>query len=242
MRFWYFQLTVATGAIAALALIPSAHGQETDRFEVASVVPNLSGEQNTQIVPEGGRLRVRNASLQTLIRNAYGLLDFQLAGGPGWRDSEMYDIDAKTAGDLKITPARMKPLLQNLLSDRFALKVHWETREMPVYALVVYKDGPKFKESTSTGKPGMNTRRGPGRLQMTGTKAPIAELASNLGFQLRHIVIDQTGLTGRVRFHAGVRGVPGDGFERPFDFERGARTAWAQAGAAQGSGAGAGDR
>jgi len=203
MRFG--ALGPAAWGMAAFALLGSVCGQGVDRFEVASIKPNLSGAQNTSIATEGGRLVITNATLKTLIRNAYGILDFQLTGGPGWLDTAMFDIQAKT-GQAKtgapenITPVLFKRLLQNLLEDRFQLKVRWDTREMPVYALLLDKNGPKFKADTSSAEPGMNTSRGAGKVKMTGTNVPIADFASNLGFQLKRIVLDQTGLTAQYDF------------------------------------------
>ena len=137
-----------------------------------------------------------NASPKTMIRNAYGILSFQLAGEPRWLDTDMYDIVATTGGSEKISPERLKLLLQNLLADRFRLKVHWETRKTSVYALELDKNGPKFKESAEVQEPGINTQKGPGRAQMKGTREPISILASNLGNQLGRIVLDKTGLRG----------------------------------------------
>ena len=88
-----------------------------------------------------------NASPKTMIRNAYGILSFQLAGEPRWLDTDMYDIVATTGISEKISPDQLKLLLQNMLADRFGLKVHWETRKTSLYALVLVKNGPKFKES-----------------------------------------------------------------------------------------------
>ncbi len=114
--------------------------QAPQSFEVASIRRNLSGSQNTQInVSDGGRVTITNASLKTLIRNAYGILSFQLAGEPGWIDTEMYDIEARTGSSEKISQEQLKLLLQSLLADRFHLKVHLEMREATVYALYVDK-------------------------------------------------------------------------------------------------------
>ena len=61
-------------------------------------------------------------------------------GGPGWMDTDMFDIQATTGSPEKITTERLRLLLRSLLADRFGLKVHWETRETNVYALVPMKD------------------------------------------------------------------------------------------------------
>jgi uncharacterized protein (TIGR03435 family) len=106
-------------------------------------------------------LTVTNGSLKTLIRNAYNILSFQLAGGPRWLDADMFNIVATTGGTEQISTEQLRPLLQSLLADRFQLKVHWEKRDAPVYALVLDKEGPKFHESKEAGEPGINTSKGP---------------------------------------------------------------------------------
>lgn len=190
-----------TAAALALVFLCGAHAQSSPSFEVASIRRDLSGSQNTQIqISDGGRLVITNGSLKTLIRNAYGVLSFQLANEPGWLDTEMYDIEAKTGTPEKISDDDLKPLLQSLLADRFHLKVHWETREGTVYALLVDKGGPKFKASSGDLKPGMNTNKGPDKAKMTGTAETMAVLASNLGNQLGRFAVDKTGLTGAYDF------------------------------------------
>src|ERR1700735_2084512 len=140
--------------ILSLAVIAMAV-QAAPSFEAASIHRDHSGSQNTQIdTSGGGRLTITNASLKTLIRNAYGVLSFQLANEPAWLDTEMYDIQATTGTAEQISPESLKLLLQSLLAERFALKVHWETRESTVYALLLDKGGPKFHESTAE-RPGM---------------------------------------------------------------------------------------
>jgi len=162
---------------------------------VASIRRNPGVSPNTNIHISGGRLTVTNGSVKTLIRNAYDILSFQLSGEPRWLDTAMYDIVAATGRSEKISPDQLKLLLQNLLADRFRLRVHWETRETSGYALVAARDGPKFKESSAP-EPGINTRKGSSAAQMKGTGEPIAILAGNLGNQLGRIVWDKTGLRG----------------------------------------------
>jgi uncharacterized protein (TIGR03435 family) len=183
-------------AMAGLALSQEARAQLPPAFEAASIRRNLSAGPNTGIDVSGGRLTMTNASAKTMIRNAYGILSFQLAGEPRWLDTEMYDVVATTGGSQKISPEQLKVLLQNLLAERFRLKVHWETRKTSVYALVLDKNGPKFRESAEVREPGINTKKGPGSAQMKGTREPISILASNLGNQLGRIVLDKTGLRG----------------------------------------------
>jgi len=191
-----FRLPATILATAALAFSFGAWAQSPPAFEVASIRRNLSAGPNTNINISGGRLTVTNASLKTLIRNAYEILGFQLAGEPRWLDTEMYDIVATTGASGKISPDQFKLLLQNLLADRFQLKVHWETRETSVYELLLDKNGPRFKDNSDGQEPGINTSKRSGKGTMKGTREPISILASNLGNQLSRIVVDKTGLQG----------------------------------------------
>lgn len=164
MKSSNFKRLAAIAGMAGVALLSRALGQSPPAFAVASIRRNLSGELNTHLNISGGRFTATNASLKTLIRNAYEILSFQLAGGPRWLDTDMFDIVATTAEGEKISPDQLQLLLlRNLLADRFRLRVHWETRETSVYALIVIKDGPKFKESLGEREPGINTRRGQAR-------------------------------------------------------------------------------
>lgn len=182
--------------ILSLAVIAMAV-QAAPSFEAASIHRNHGGSLNTQIDTSGaGRLTITNASLKTLIRNAYGVLSFQLADEPAWLDTEMYDIQATTGTTEQISPEQLKLLLQSLLAERFALQVHWETRESTVYALLLDKGGPRFHRGSADSKAGMNTQKGPERATMKGTAQTMALLASNLGNQLGRFAVDKTGLDG----------------------------------------------
>ncbi len=137
-----------------------------------------------------------NATLKTLIRNAYGILSFQLAGETGWIDSEYYNIEAKTGAGERLSEEKLKPYLQSLLAERFHLRVHWETREGNLYALVVEKSGPRMKENLEGKDPSMNTQKNSGHVRMKEVGVPMDVLASNLGNQLGRIVVNRTGLAG----------------------------------------------
>ena len=181
----------ALGAFAACSLLA-----QTPAFEAASIKRNDGVSPNTRIDLSGGRVTMTNATLKTLIRNAYDILSFQLAGGPRWLDSEGFDIVATTGSPEKISTEQFRKLLQSLLAERFQLKVHWETRETSVYALVPAKDGPRVQTGDASLEPGVNTSKAAGQARMKGTNAPLALLASNLGNQLGGIVEDKTALPG----------------------------------------------
>jgi uncharacterized protein (TIGR03435 family) len=121
-----------------------------DQFEVASVKPDRIGSAGGESAPREkitvspGSLTMRSVTLQTCIKWAYGLRDFQISG-PGWLSSERYDIAAKASGPAAEPELRL--MLRALLADRFKLKTRMETKEKPIYALVVAKGGPRLHAS-----------------------------------------------------------------------------------------------
>jgi uncharacterized protein (TIGR03435 family) len=105
-------------------------------FEAASVKANRSGDLDARLVPQpGGRLTATNVPAAELIRFAYDLPDFQVSGGPKWLTSDRFDVVAKADGDPPVTEKRL--MLRRLLAERFKLTAHTETRELPLYALVM---------------------------------------------------------------------------------------------------------
>src|SRR5579872_4511181 len=129
-------------------------------FEVASVKPSPSvGGPTGSLIELGGRYTATNMSLLALIRTAYRLQRNQLVGTPSWVGSEHFDIVAKADRDLipsSVTSDAPRPLelaLRGLLADRFHFVAHQETRQLPIYALVVSRSdgrlGPNLEHSTT---------------------------------------------------------------------------------------------
>jgi uncharacterized protein (TIGR03435 family) len=143
----------------------------------------------------GGRLKIANEPIKLLIRAAFQLQNAQIAGGPPWLESDRYDIEARTGRPEKPNPSELTPLLQNLLADRFHLKFHRETRELPVSALIVAKSGPRLNPPAEGESAGMSTHTGKGSSQVVATASPMSMLAGYISNRLGQIVVDQTGLT-----------------------------------------------
>jgi uncharacterized protein (TIGR03435 family) len=141
-------------ASALLVLVSIGSGQTPaprPEFEVASVKPNTSGNNMVMIrPPAGGRFTATNARVRMLIGIAYNVKNFEVSGGPAWINSDGYDITAKAA-DSNISLEQLRPMLRTLLEDRFKLMVHREKKEMPVYALMVAKGGPKLPAAKEGG-------------------------------------------------------------------------------------------
>ncbi len=222
-------LLLGTG-IAAVACL-AASGQDgaptpasKPTFEVASIKPAKPPEGGRMMVGisvEQGRFMANNMSVRMLIQQAYNLKDFQVTGAPGWVSSERYDIVAKPEGPIAsdIRGEALRLMLQGLLEDRFKLKSHFETKELPVYNLVVGKGGPQLKESASGDQDRQMQRFGRGQATLNG--ANMAMLVRMISQALGRDVIDKTGLTGRYDIELkwtpdenAMRG-PGEGPERP---------------------------
>ena len=137
-------------------------------FEVASIKPNNSGDGRVMLgIQPGGRFTATNVTLRLLIRNAYQLQDFQIVGGPSWIASDRYDIVAKAedgapAGDAEPRSDRSRTgaqlMIRALLAERFQLVVHNETRELPIYALVVARSDGKLGRSCTSRRLDCNAR------------------------------------------------------------------------------------
>jgi uncharacterized protein (TIGR03435 family) len=143
-------------------------------FEVTSVRPHVSGAPGstgrTGIQEDAGQVRIENLSLRALIGISYGSKGKEQLSGPGWLNTVTFDVVAKPPVGSKF--GQLRYLLRNLLTDRFKLSVHHETRRISTFALVVAKGGPKLPESTGlktylAGRPGL----------IEGKQRSMAELA-----------------------------------------------------------------
>ena len=162
-------------------------------FEVASIKQNLSGSQNSSNRMAGERYSGTNVSLISLLRTAYALQEFQLAGSPAWAETDKFDIEAKMESGAN---ARDFPLmLQRLLAERFKLVAHREPRQASIYTLVVTRDGPKFKPgdpSKCTGSCGFNASG----TSINGESVSMEQFAARLSRSIGTHVVDGTSLNG----------------------------------------------
>jgi uncharacterized protein (TIGR03435 family) len=185
-------------------------------FDVVSVKPNNTENGMMRVMNKPGIFSATNVPLKLLIQQAYGIRQDLISGGPGWADSVSYDIEGKIAPSdaeaLKAMTneqrnAATRQMMQHALADRFKLKVHIETKTLPVYELVLAKGGSKLKEADpnntypdgikgpdGTAKPGM-MRTSPDR--MDGQAIPISSIIGFLSSRVERNIIDKTGLTGK---------------------------------------------
>jgi uncharacterized protein (TIGR03435 family) len=182
-------------------------------YEVVSIKPAAPNSDpdsaGTEEILDG--YKATNVTLMTLIRRAYGVdIRNQISGGPSWLNSDAYDIRAKmdesVAENLrKLNPSERKiarqQMLQALLADRFKLIVHREKRELPVYLLVVAKNGPKLHESKFRGTGPDETydsslQGGRAGGKLIGPRITTRQLAELLTSALSRTVLDKTALIG----------------------------------------------
>ena len=132
-------------AIVAIPILSQAPAGGRPSFDVASIKVHPPPLTRIIVTMPPGRFVAEGFSLKMLVGRAYGVPDLRVLGGPNWAASERYDIEAKAEGT--IAQGQLPLMLQSLLEGRFQLKAHKETRELPVYDLVVARGGSKMKLS-----------------------------------------------------------------------------------------------
>ena len=200
-------LSMATAVVSLYAAPQDA----TPAFDVASIKRHVSGDPRRYIrwfptfYEEG-------LSVKDLVNLAYQVHDFEVTGGPGWIDSDRYNVEAKSethaAGNQEFVSLQRRRL-QTLLRDRFHLAIHREAKELPIYELTVAKGGPKLQPATcmqrvtgntaiAAGKTGSDycggAGLGKGRIQGAGVS--MAFLSDILSGRLSRTVVDKTGMNG----------------------------------------------
>ena len=233
-----FVTPIALGTLVAPRIQAQATASAdatTSTFEVASVKANKSGDGRVMMMmPPTGRISATNIPVMLLLRQAYNVQPFQIIGAPSWLASDRFDIAAKAPDGT--SPELYRPMMRNLLADRFKLKAHMETREMPTYALILAradgKLGPNLAltkvdcEAIARGRraggpppappqPGERMECGfmIGLGNINAGGMPMVELARSLSQFVNRIVVDKTGLNGKFDFQLTYtpegRGFPG---------------------------------
>jgi len=187
--------TVAVILILGLAVngarVEAKTSTQKASFEAAVIKPNTSVGNGIGGNTGPGLFMYTNVTLRIFIQNIYGLRDYQVIGAPNWLNVDKWDITARTDGPTSYVQKR--EMAKTLLADRFALRFHLETKELPVYWLTATKDGPKFQPAKNDDDP-QSFRLDAGLL--SGHKFNVASLANMLSVQLNMPVIDKIGLKG----------------------------------------------
>lgn len=205
-------LSVGTGLMAQQADTakvpdPCAAGARPS-FDVVSVKPSQSDSRSSSMhgTPDGV---IITSSLRRMIVSAFNLHDFQVSGGPDWVATSTFVVTAKndapdpdaskmTQQERQAQFDKRMQELQSMLMDRFQLKCHMTTKEMPVYQLVQAKGGAKLKETTAeeARKGSLSTTGRNGVMHAKGSGLTGARIADLLGNEVDRLVVDKTGLTG----------------------------------------------
>jgi uncharacterized protein (TIGR03435 family) len=168
------------------------------QFEVVSIRPNTVDDINQRSVQSqlGGRIRFVGMPLSTFIMPAYDVWSFQILGGPSWIDNDGWDITAQAETvQGRLTREQLSPRLRAMLEDRFQLKTHRETRQLPAYSLVVDDRGPKLQPNTD-GK----VSNGSNSDTLNAKRVSMQWFAAFLIQKVRGTVVDETGLKGEYDF------------------------------------------
>ena len=192
--------------ILGLVLFTSLCWTQQLIFEVATIKPSRPGSLGSNFNRRpGGGIECLNVTLREMILFAWDIRPHQLTGGPSWIDKDRYDVLAKPDRNDNPTGAKrgfnedfrdLRLRMRSLLADRFQLVLHTETREVPIYALLVAKGGPHLRKSTSDGL-GIHNRNG----FVECTKVTMKEFAErSLTYRMGRTVVDETGLSGEFDF------------------------------------------
>jgi uncharacterized protein (TIGR03435 family) len=191
--------------VAALLASCGLFGQTAGRpvFDVASIRPSAPDEKGGWVrFPPGGRFEVHNAQLIFAIEQVYGVKDYQIVGAPKWIvdwNTARFNIEAKAEG--VTSQDQLRSMAQNLLADRFQLKLHRETRDLPVYVLTPGKNGVKFKVTSDNDWPirsGYVEPVAPGWLQ--GANITMDKFVSMLSPYNGRPILDRTDYTKAFTF------------------------------------------
>jgi len=208
------QSSAASSGTAAAPLASSS-----PVFEVTIVKSSKSGESGSHSSFQSGRFIASNVLLKNIIQyQAYGVTEVQIVGGPKWLNSERFDIEAKAddavTGQLRTLDRDQRRRLtegmfQQLLADRFKLAVHWETRELPIYALVIASK--VALQPAKQPENGVHTSANTGTFSAEGvTMTDLARsLTQELSRELGRVIVDKTGIEGR--YDVALKWTPDEG-------------------------------
>ena len=195
-------------------------GTVTPVFMSSSIKPDNSGNDMFRMLFTPDGFTASGATLQMLLRGAYGVEESQISGAPDWLNSQKYDIEAKADKSIIAELNKLSEdqrmlanqrMLQTLLADRFKLMLHPDTRELEFHTLVVAENGPKLQQSKPGNTDGGEIKGPDGQLhqarlfrmgkgELTAQNVRMAELVRLLSQQLGGTVVDRTGLTGSYDF------------------------------------------
>jgi len=187
-----------------LAQAPDASTAKFSAFEVATVKPVDTGQQAGRFfkMEDSHRWAATNFTLTALIALAYDLNPRTISGGPGWMESQHFNIEAITPGEVKPTRLEQMQMLRALLVERFGLKFHREQKEFSIYELTVAKGGSKLKAAANPdAPPELIGVVYPGKIEVPAKSVTMDDFVAMLQrATLDRPTVNKTGLTGKYDF------------------------------------------
>lgn len=187
--------TCAVSFLVVISLIfqTSLLGAQRSGFDVASIRPHAPGDDSFRVkMPSNGRFTATGCVAKLVLMLAYDVQENQIVGGPAWIATEKWDIEARGDDSVSYSAEETRRMVQTLLEERFALRIHRELQQRPAYILTVAKRGPKFKAPDQFGPINYQVTTNSIRLE----RGDLARLAQLLSSALGLPVIDRTGLSG----------------------------------------------
>jgi uncharacterized protein (TIGR03435 family) len=198
-----FKLLSASAQSAAPPAAVSVPDAKLPVYDAVVIKPNSSGSGSSRISSNADLYNATNVSLKALLQDAYNVKADMITGVPKDMESAHFDIQAKVIEpDLdvlkKLDLDQRRAMRRAILLDRFQLQVHTEVKTLPVYEMSLTKDGPKFKESTSTGNgSSTHTHNIPHGTELNARNVTMASFAGTLYSEVHRTVLDKTGLAGK---------------------------------------------
>lgn len=186
-------------AVSVLAIAAYPAFAESPAFDAATIRATPEDMRGSVLGVNPGNLVMRGYDLSRCLQWAYELQRVQIEG-PDWLRETRFDIMAKTADP--VDEAHLRVMLRRLLTERFGIRMHRETRVLPTYEIVLAKDGPRLHDSSDkdASKLLVSARKGDPQFSKDKTglvaeAATINDIAGKLSEPLQRPVVDKTGLT-----------------------------------------------
>lgn len=203
MGRWIAVTVLVASAAGVFGQTPAAR-PKFDAFDVATVKPVDEGAKAGRLFKMSGTHRwiATNYTLKNLIALAYDLNPRTISGAPGWIDTQAFNIEAVTPGDVSPVRLEQMQMLRVLLVERFGLKFHRRQEEFAIYALTVAKGGPKLTPAAKPDDPPQLVGVVyPGKIDVPAKSVTMDDFVAMLQrATLDRPTVNQTGLTGKYDF------------------------------------------
>ncbi len=186
--------------VAQPKMMPKDADPDWEVVTVKPSDPNDNGHQRIRF--HGQHVMLLDHTVEDILLIGHGVQKSQLAGEPNWVKTERWDVDGISDIEGQPSMQQLQEMMQELLAERFGLKLHHERRVMPVFALTVARDGPKLALNSSDPNGWMDQQNNMsnGRDVEALKNTSMSDLALILQFRVDRPVVDETGLKGRYDF------------------------------------------